>query len=134
MPRNTIQIRLMRIRISDHSAGCSSTKRVRIWNTPRLAAMAIMAQATSMAKPVAQRSKRRKAFFKRLFVIADLVDVRLAELLFELDVHGGERGDELALVHVLDHLHALAAQFGHALGIVLVHARAIDLDGLLGGI
>ena len=34
----TIQIRLKRIITSVHSAGRSMTKRVKIWNTPRLAA------------------------------------------------------------------------------------------------
>ena len=52
MPMNTIQIRLKRIRTSVHSAGASTTKRMMIWNSPRLAARAIMAQAVTMAKPV----------------------------------------------------------------------------------
>jgi hypothetical protein len=34
MARNTIQIRLKRISTSVHSAGCSSTKRMMIWNMP----------------------------------------------------------------------------------------------------
>ena len=63
MPRKTIQIRLMRIRISDHSAGCSRMKRVTIWNTPRLAATTIITHAAIMAPPVVQRSNLRKASF-----------------------------------------------------------------------
>ncbi len=59
---NTIQIRLTRIRISVHSAGCSSTKRVRIWNTPSAEAITSMAQATAMANELVQRSSRRKWF------------------------------------------------------------------------
>jgi 3-dehydroquinate synthetase len=47
---------------------------------------------------------------------------------------GSQRGDELGLVHVLDHGHALGAQLGHALGIVFVHARAVGLGRLFGGI
>ena len=34
MARNTIQMRLKRMSTSVHSAGCSSTKRIRIWNMP----------------------------------------------------------------------------------------------------
>jgi hypothetical protein len=49
MPRNTIQIRLTRIRISLHSAGCSSTKRVTIWNTPSADAMTSISRRASSA-------------------------------------------------------------------------------------
>jgi hypothetical protein len=63
IPMNTIQIRLRRIRISLHSAGCSSTKRVTIWNMPSADAMTSIRQATSMEKPVVQRSSLRKACF-----------------------------------------------------------------------
>src|SRR6218665_12459 len=63
MARNTIQIRLKRISTSVHSAGCSSTKRMTIWNMPSAAAKASIAQAPSIALKVLQRSKARKAFF-----------------------------------------------------------------------
>ena len=46
MPMNTIQISVKRISTSDHSAGCSKTKRVRIWHMPRHAAATSMAQAS----------------------------------------------------------------------------------------
>src|SRR5512133_1076711 len=159
MPRNTIQIRLMRMRISDHSAGCSRTNRVTIWNMPRLAATTIIAQATAMAKAVVQRSSLRKASLMRgvpeegerkrpesknsralprsaagrLLDGADLVEVGLAELLLEFGVHRRERLHELGLVDVVDHGHALGAQVGHALGVVLVHAGAVGLGAFLGG-
>jgi alkyl hydroperoxide reductase subunit AhpC len=63
MPRNTIQIRLMRIRISLHSAGCSSTKRVTIWNTPNPEAMTSITQAAIIEKPVVHRSMPRNFSF-----------------------------------------------------------------------
>ena len=65
MPRNTIQTRLKRISTSVHSAGCSSTKRVKIWNTPSAEAMASITQASTVAMPVVQRSRdRMNAFMK----------------------------------------------------------------------
>src|SRR5688572_23514354 len=63
MPMKTIQIRLTRIRISDHSAGCSSTKRVTIWNTPSAEAITSMRQATAMDSELVHWSNRRKADF-----------------------------------------------------------------------
>jgi hypothetical protein len=63
MPRNTIQIRLRRIRISLHSAGCSSTKRVMIWNMPSALATTSMKQAPAMDSPLVKRSMRRKLSF-----------------------------------------------------------------------
>ena len=56
MARNTIQMRLKRISTSVHSAGCSSTKRIRIWNMPSDEAMASIRQAAAMAAPVVHRS------------------------------------------------------------------------------
>ena len=66
MARNTIQIRLKRISTSVHSAGSSNTKRINIWNMPRLAAKASMAQASTMDAPVLQRSRPRKRGFMRM--------------------------------------------------------------------
>src|SRR5262245_36961218 len=118
MPRNTIQIRLKRISTSVHSAGCSSTKRVTIWNRPRPAATAIIAHASAIDSAVQAPSMRRNVGFNAApvrsaaatsLVIADAVDRGLAELLFELGVHLRQRGDELGLVGVLDHVHALGA-------------------------
>ena len=64
MPMNTIQIRLNRIKISDHSAGCSSTNRVMIWNMPKVEATTSMTQAIAMARPVVRRSSDRNRAFK----------------------------------------------------------------------
>ncbi len=63
--RNTIQIREKRISTSVHSAGCSKTKRIRIWNMPSVAARASMAQAPAMAIALLQRSQDRKKDFMR---------------------------------------------------------------------
>src|SRR4051794_10650515 len=114
MPRNTIQIRLKRMMTSVHSAGCSSTKRVMIWNTPRAEASTIMAQAAAIEAPLAARSSRRKAAFN-LLDVADGVEVGLAELLFEVGVDRRQGLHEAGLVDVVDHGHALGAQVGHAL-------------------
>ena len=63
MPMNTIQIKLRRIKISLHSAGCSRTKRVMIWNMPKHDAITSMAQATHMENCVVRCSRLRKVCF-----------------------------------------------------------------------
>jgi hypothetical protein len=63
MPRNTIQISEKRISTSLHSAGCSSTKRVTIWNTPRAEAMTSIRQASAMAMRVVQLSSVKTSAF-----------------------------------------------------------------------
>jgi hypothetical protein len=60
---NTIQISEKRISTSVHSAGFSSTNRVRIWNTPSPAAIASMAQAKYIDSAVVARSRRRNICF-----------------------------------------------------------------------
>ena len=74
MARNTIQIRLKRISTSVHSAGCSSTKRMMIWNMPSAAARVSMAQAHHSDKALVQRSKVRKAFL--MGAVAGLASVK----------------------------------------------------------
>jgi hypothetical protein len=72
MARNTIQIRLKRISTSVHSAGCSSTKRMMIWNMPSAAARASIAQAHHRDRALVQRSRVRKAVF--MGAVARLAD------------------------------------------------------------